>query len=87
MPNTASAAKQARAGIRRRLRNNLAKTQLRSILKKFLATVKSGKKDDATALYPKVVSVLDRAVKNGRVHRNAAARSKSRLNKRLKAMA
>ena len=87
MPNTASAAKQARGSIRRRARNQLAKTQLRSVLKKFLTTVKSGKKEDAAAMYPKVVSALDKAVKRGRIHRNAAGRSKSRLNKRMKAMA
>jgi small subunit ribosomal protein S20 len=87
MPNTASAAKQARGSIRRRARNQLAKTQLRSVLRKFLTTMKTGKKDDVTAMFPKVASALDKAVKRGTIHRNAAARSKSRLNKRVRAMA
>ena len=87
MPNTASAAKQARGSIRRRERNRSATSYLHSIQKRFLLTLKGGKKDEASALYPKVVSVLDRAVKRGLIHRNAAARRKSRLGARLKAVA
>lgn len=87
MPNTASAAKQARAGARRRERNQLATSQLRSVLKKFLAAAKAEKKDDAKAMYPKVTSALDKAVKRGIIHRNAADRRKSRFNAMLKAAA
>jgi len=85
MPRTASAAKQARASLRRHERNQLARTQLRSIVKRFLTTLQSGKKDDAQALYPKVASSLDKAVKHGLLHRNAADRRKSRFASRLKA--
>lgn len=84
MPNTASAAKQARASQRRRERNQLARAQLRSIQKRFLSILSGGKKDDAKALYPKVVSTLDKAVKRGLLHRNAANRRKSRLAAQLK---
>jgi small subunit ribosomal protein S20 len=84
MPNTASAAKQARSSKRRHVRNRAATSQLHSIQKRFLATLSSGKKDEAKALYPKVTSILDKAVKRGLLHRNAAARYKSRLAARLK---
>ncbi len=87
MPNTASAAKQARASARRHERNLQARSQLRAIQKKFLAAIGSGKKDDAKALYPKVVSVLDKAAARGIIHKNAASRSKARLGARLKAAA
>lgn len=87
MPNTASAAKQARASVRRRIRNRAVTSYVHSIQKSFLSLLSSGKKDDAKALYPKLVSTLDKAVKRGLLHANAAARRKSRLGARLKAAA
>jgi small subunit ribosomal protein S20 len=87
MPNTASAAKQARSSLRRQIRNRSATSYVHSIQKTFLATLSSGKKDEAKALYPKVVSILDKAAKRGLIHRNAADRRKSRLAARLKAAA
>jgi small subunit ribosomal protein S20 len=84
MPNTASAAKQARASLRRRDRNKLAKSQLRSIQKRFATTLAEGKKEDAQKMFPQVMSALDKAVKRGLLHRNAADRRKSRLSRHLK---
>jgi small subunit ribosomal protein S20 len=87
MPNTASAAKQARASLKRQVRNRSAVSYLHTIQKRFLSTLSSGKKEEAKGLYPKVVSVLDKAAKRGLIHRNAADRRKSRLAARLKAAA
>ncbi len=87
MPNTASAAKQARASARRHERNQQAVSRLRSIRKKFLASLSAGKKDEATALYRNVVSALDKAAASGIIHKNAASRSKARLGAQLKAAA
>ncbi len=87
MPSTRSAAKQARASLRRQARNQTAESNLYSTLRKMSALLQGGKKDEAKALYPKVVSTLDKAVQHGRLHRNAAARRKSRLAHALKAAA
>ena len=83
MPNTASAAKQARASERRRQRNQSAKSNLRSMQKKFLDLLSDGKKEEAKALFPEVISTLDKAAKRGLIHRNAADRRKSRFSARL----
>lgn len=85
MPNTRSAAKHARASLRRRERNQIVATRLRSIQKRFQVLLEGGKKEEARALYPKVMSALDKAVKGGYLHANAANRRKARLGRRLAA--
>lgn len=85
MPNTASAAKQARAALRRRERNLAARSKLRSVQKEFLSLARDGKKEELKALFPKVISVLDKAVKGGHMHRNAANHRKSRYSALVKA--
>lgn len=85
MPNTASAAKQARAALRRRKHNLAARSKLRSMQKEFLSLAKAGKKEELKALFPKVISALDRAVKGGHMHRNAANHRKSRFTALVKA--
>lgn len=84
MAKTRSAAKQARAGERRRLHNKSIKTRLHTLESKFLAAVQTGKADDAQAALRAVSSALDKAAKTQVVHRNLASRKKSRLAARLK---
>jgi small subunit ribosomal protein S20 len=83
MANTKSAAKAMRSSARKRLFNKSVKTALHSIEKRFLTLVSEGKKEDATALLPKVCSALDKAAKRGVIHANHASRQKSRLTLRL----
>jgi small subunit ribosomal protein S20 len=83
MPNTKSAEKRVRSSERKRLRNRAVKTRLKGLQKQFQASLEAGKKDDATASFPKVCSALDKAVKSGVIPRRTANRHKSRLATRL----
>jgi small subunit ribosomal protein S20 len=87
MANTRSAAKQARASIRREAHNKSIKSRLHTLEKKFLAAVADKKATDASALYRLLSSALDKAAKTQVVHRNNASRKKSRLAARLKTAA
>lgn len=83
MPNHKSAEKRVRQNENRRKINKNNRTALRTALKKFRAAVAS---KDATAsqeLLPATVSKIDKAVQKGILHRNAAARHKSRLTRKV----
>lgn len=86
MANTKSAAKRARQTVRRTLQNKTAITGIKTQLKKTRAALGGKDKNAAAAEVRKLASSLDKAVKTGRIHRNAAARQKSRLNKKLAAL-
>lgn len=79
MANTASAAKQARAAVRRRARNRVQLASVRTSEKKIRALAKSGKNDEAAKLLSEFHSVLDRAAKKGVLHKNTASRHKKRV--------
>ena len=87
MANTKSAAKRARQTITRTLHNKRALTNIKKALKKARAEIAAKNKDAAKASGRELASILDRAVKMGRIHRNVANRQKSALNKRLVALA
>jgi small subunit ribosomal protein S20 len=79
MANTASAAKQARAAVRRRARNRIQISAVRTSEKKIRALAKSGKTDEAAKLLSEFQSQIDRAAKKGVVHKNTASRHKQRV--------
>ena len=87
MANTKSAAKRARKDIVRTVANKRVASTLTGQLKKVRANITAKSKDAAKAEFQKLTSMLDKAVKTGRLHRNAAARHKSRLNSQLAAVA
>lgn len=87
MANTKSAAKRARQTTRRTLHNRRALTNLKNQVKDLRKHVGAKSKDAAKASFQSVVGALDRAAKTGRIHKNAANRKKSRLNKALAALA
>jgi len=87
MANTRSAAKQARASLRRKAHNHAIKSRLHTLEKKFLAAVSAKQSPEATTAYRAVVSALDKAAKTKVIHHNVAARKKSRLTARLKSLA
>ena len=58
----------------------------RTYLKKVLAAVSAGNKEEATTAYKNAVSVIDKTSNKGLIHKNKAARYKSRLNSRIRAM-
>ncbi|MCK4843147.1 MAG: 30S ribosomal protein S20 [Methylococcales bacterium] len=87
MANTAQAKKRARQAEKSRVRNAGQRSNMRTFIKKVLAAVESGNKEQAQEAFKSVTSVIDTAVTKGLVHKNKAARSKSRLNARIRSMA
>ena len=86
MANTKSAAKRARQTGRRTLQNKRALTNVKNQVKDFRKKAGAKNTDAAKASFQTLVSALDRAAKTGRIHKNAANRKKSRLNKALVAL-
>ena len=87
MANIKSAEKRARQSVKRRAHNMAARSRLRSSIKKVVNALDAGNKDEAAAGMQKAVPVIDTMVSKGLIHRNKAARHKSRMNARLKALA
>jgi small subunit ribosomal protein S20 len=85
MPNTKSAERRMRNSSRKATRNRGAKTTLKSLEKRYLETLNSGKKEDAAKAYQTMSSALDKAAKGGIIHWAKADRKKSRLAVRLAA--
>ena len=84
MANTRSAAKQARAALRRRSRNRVQLSTVRSSEKKIRSLAKAGKTEEAAKLLSAFQSQIDRAAKKGVVHKNTASRHKKRVAALLK---
>ncbi len=87
MANHKSAAKKARRDAEARLRNRGNRSSMKTTVKKFLSAVASGVKAEAIALLPGTLSVVDKAVRKGVLHKNAANRAKSRLTHKVNVMA
>jgi small subunit ribosomal protein S20 len=83
MPNHKSAEKRVRQSERRRLINRTNRAKLRTSMKKLRSALEGGDGKTASSLLPITVSEIDKAVKKGALHRNAAARHKSRLTARV----
>ncbi len=89
MANIKSAAKKARQAEKHRQHNAALRTRMRSAVKKAIKAVKAVKAGDAgpaTAAYKAAVPEIDSMVNKGLIHRNKAARHKSRLNKAIKSL-
>jgi small subunit ribosomal protein S20 len=87
MANTVSALKRVRITKRRTEINRARKTRLRLQIRAMRLLLKGKDKDGATTALPKTFSVIDRAAKTGIIKKNTAARYKSRLSARVKALA
>jgi small subunit ribosomal protein S20 len=83
--NTKSAEKAARQAVKHRSANVALRSRLRTAIRKSTDASASGKKADATAAFKEAQPVIDAMVNKGLIHRNKAARHKSRLNARAKA--
>jgi len=84
--NIKSAIKRARQTIKRRSHNMAARSQMRTAIKNVLNAVSAGKKDEAVQNLKAAVPMIDAMVNKGIIHRNKAARHKSQLNARVKAL-
>lgn len=87
MANIASAKKRARQSENNRQLNASQRSMLRTNIKKVLNAVQAKDKDAATAAYQSVVPIIDRMADKGLIHKNKAARHKSRLAAKVKALA
>ena len=85
MPNTKSATKRLRQSIERRAVNRSIKRTVRNQCRKVREAVKDGDLDRAEAEFRLAAKHLDRAGAKNVIHRNAAARVKSRLSAKIKA--
>lgn len=84
MANIKSAKKRARQSEQRRLRNVSARSMVRSALKKVVKAIDAKDKAAATSAYAAAVPVMDRYAARGLIHKNKAARHKSRLNAKIR---
>ncbi len=83
MANTAQARKRVRQSVTRRERNIALKSKLRTFVKNVVKAIDSEDKSVASENYKKAVPVIDASVSKGIIHKNKAARYKSRLNKQI----
>lgn len=79
MPNHKSAEKRMRQNEKRRLINRSNRTRVRSSIKKLREALATGDAKEMNALLPETISTIDKAVQKGVLHKNTAARYKSRL--------
>jgi len=79
MANTASARKRARQAEKRRLRNKSYKTRFKNAVKKVLKAIEQGDRENIEELLRQAISAIDKAAQKGVIHKNQAARRKSRL--------
>jgi small subunit ribosomal protein S20 len=87
MPNHKSAEKRDRQNTRRNAINTASRTRLRTSVKKLRALIATGNASEAQSLLPETISIIDKSVQKGVLHRNAAARHKARLTSHVNAMA
>ncbi|HCJ57132.1 30S ribosomal protein S20 [Lutispora sp.] len=85
MANIKSAIKRIKVAEFKTRRNKMIISSLKTSIKKFEDSVKGGNLEEAQNLYRKAVSMIDKAAAKGSLHKNTAARKKSRLSNKLKA--
>ena len=87
MANSAQAKKRAIQAEKRRKHNASLRSTLRTAIKKVVKTIAMGNRAEAQEAYNAAVPVIDRIAGKGIIHKNKAARHKSRLNNSIRAMA
>ena len=87
MANSPQARKRARQAEKRRSHNASLRSLVRTNIKRVIAAIQTGDADQARAAYTAAVPVIDRMADKGIIHKNKAARHKSRLNAQIKALA
>jgi len=87
LANIKSAKKRAKQSEVRRQRNAAQRSEMRTQVKSLIQVIETGNAQEANTVFRKTASLLDRSARKGLIHKNKAARTKSRLNKRIKALA
>ncbi|MGC4027456.1 MAG: 30S ribosomal protein S20 [Steroidobacteraceae bacterium] len=85
MANTKSAEKAARQSVKHRAQNVALRSGMRTAIRKATDAAATGKKNEATQAFKAAQPLIDSMVNKGLIHRNKAARHKSRLAARVKA--
>ena len=86
MANSSQARKRARQAEKHRHHNAARRSMMRTTIKNVIKAVEAGDKENAITAYKIAVPVIDRTVNQGLIHKNKAARHKSRLNAKIKAL-
>ncbi len=86
MANSPQAKKRARQGESRRRHNASFRSLVRTSIKKVDAAIESGDHSKASEAYSSAVPIIDRMADKGIIHKNKAARHKSRLNSSIRAL-
>lgn len=87
MANTAQAKKRAKQAEKHRLHNASLRSRMRTCLKKVLKAIQVGDKKQAQEVFQTVVPYIDSMVNKNLIHKNKAARHKSRLSAHIKNLA
>ncbi|MEO0442555.1 MAG: 30S ribosomal protein S20 [Pseudomonadota bacterium] len=86
MANSPQAKKRAIQNEKARKHNASLRSMVRTYIKKVVAAIDAGDKQAATAAFANAVPTIDSVVNKGIMHKNKAARHKSRLNSQIKAL-
>lgn len=86
MANSAQARKRARQAEKNRQRNASQRSAFRTSIKKVVYAIEAGDKAAAEAAYKDAIPMIDSTCGKGLIHKNKAARHKSRLNAQIRAM-
>jgi len=86
LANTPSARKRARQNDKRRMHSASRRSMLRTYIKHVIKAIENGDKAAAQTAFVKAQSVIDKAALKGLIHKNKAARHKSRLSAKIKAL-
>jgi small subunit ribosomal protein S20 len=86
LANSPQARKRARQADKRRRNNASLRSLVRTVIKKVIAAIEAGDAEQAKTAYNEAVPVIDRMADKGIIHKNKAARHKSRLNAQVKAL-
>lgn len=87
MANIKSSAKRVLVALRNNERNKADRSELKTSIKKFEAAVAGSDRENAEVAYKAAVKSVDRAVSKGLIHKNNAARKKSKMAAKFNAMA
>jgi len=86
LANSAQAAKRARQAEKRRQHNAGRRSMMRTEIKKVVQAIEAGDKSAAETAFKSAAPVLDSLATKGLIHKNKAARHKSRLNAKIRAL-
>lgn len=86
MPNIKSAIKRVKTNEKKNAQNTMVKSDMRTAVKKAEAAIATSEVTAATSTFTVASSKLDKAAAKGLIHKNAAARKKSRLAKKINSL-